>query len=273
LTTIPPDKLVRVPAHVYDLWPAWRSTQLKIAATKSISHAMRPNAETPALLFGRAFHTLTLEGEAVFGREYAVEPAWNTDGRTKRGKVVRREWLQHEARGRAVLDAETGAAVARLRDCVLSHRWIGPRILEARARDNVEQSVWWSTDGIEQKARLDAHVDDGQTTVIDLKSAVDASPRAFRFAARRLLYHLSAAHYCAGVYTTLGPVRFVLVAVEKDAVSADGVACYQLTRGALEKGEELRQGVLERIRDSIEARWRGEAVDLGYPSEPAPLDL
>jgi hypothetical protein len=85
------DLVHRSPAHYY--------------AAKLDPDRPAEKKDTPALRFGRAFHTLVLEPDLFF-QEYAVLPE-KVDRRTKAGKEA---WAEFEAElgGREALTAEDG---------------------------------------------------------------------------------------------------------------------------------------------------------------------
>ena len=90
-----------------------------------------PEPETPALLFGTAFHTYVLEREK-FDRDYRVGP--KIDGRTKEGKAL---LAQVNESGRVMLSEEQFEQIKRMTESVMSNKYAAALINngdEERAR-------------------------------------------------------------------------------------------------------------------------------------------
>lgn len=155
-----------------------------------------PTEDTQALRFGRALHAAILTPSA-FKREYAVAP--DCDRRTREGKEAYIMWQSLLAPGTTILSAED---METIQGMVKSYR----NSKEARALlRNTRREVpkFWTDPetGLLCKCRLDAVKPD---TVIDLKTTLDASTRAFERDVKNYGYHVQVAHYLQGVKETTG---------------------------------------------------------------------
>ncbi len=233
---------------------------------RSAAHAryeMLHQSESAAKILGQAVHVAVLEPDR-FASAYVGAP--KLDRRTKAG---REEWEAFEAANasRIVLSASEHELCRELADSVLGHPLAGPLLTAPGHR---EVTLLWrdANTGLDCKARPDAFVSwDGASTIVDLKTTRDASPRGFAQEIARFAYHLQAAWYLHGA-DVLAPVprRFVWVAVEKAPPYA--VACYELDSAGIDSGraeimECLRRYSLARETDT----WPG------YPARLSTLYL
>jgi hypothetical protein len=153
---------------------------------------------------GSAAHSVILgDGPEIVAVEHTT---WQT-------KAAKDEREQCRTTGRIPLLRKDFDAVGRMADAVKSHPLAGAILTDGKP----EQSVYWIDEptGVTCRARVDwlraGHI-------VDLKTAADGSPDGFGKAAGNFAYHLSAAHYRAGIHAVTGEwLPFVLVVVEKDA--------------------------------------------------------
>jgi hypothetical protein len=242
---------------------AVRSSDLKGFARSPLHarHAMTHPAESAAMILGQALHVALLEPER-FDRDYVAAPA--LDRRTVAGKAT---WADFQAANghRIVLKAEEMEQCRALADAALQHPTAGQ--LLAAPGLNEASLVWHDAERmLACKARLDRLCEyEGYSTVVDLKSARDASPRGFAADAARFGYHVQAAHYLAGA-DALAPVarRFVFVVVEKDPPHA--VACYELDEPFLAAGRAAREAALVAYANAEQS-----GVWPGYPNRISTL--
>lgn len=242
---------------------AVRSSDLK-GFSRSPLHAhygMTHPAESGAMILGQALHVALLEPDR-FDRDYVAAPA--LDRRTVAGKSA---WAEFTAANghRIVLKAEEMEQCRALADAALQHPIAGQ--LLAAPGLNEASLVWHDAERmLACKARLDRLCEyEGHSTIVDLKSARDASPRGFASDAARFGYHVQAAHYLAGA-DALAPVarRFVFLVVEKDAPHA--VACYELDEMFLAAGRAARDAALVAYANAQES-----GIWPGYPSRISTL--
>lgn len=201
-----------------------------------------------ALLFGTAVHMGAFE-PARFEREVVALP--DVDRRTKAGKA------EHDA----FVLAHPGALLLPAADLERARRVVAALHEHSAAahllRDGVpEVSLQWVDEatGAPCKARVDWLRPDG--SMVDLKTARDASPLGFGRAIGQYGYAIQDAHYSAGGTVALRqrPPYFAFIAAEKDPPYAVGV--YVLDDEAVAAAEARRRGALERWAECTRTgRW------------------
>lgn len=132
-------------------------------------------------------------------------------------------------------DMETALAMA---GSVRSHQVAAELLRHGKA----EQSFWWDdlTTGLRCKCRPDWMTG---STLVDLKTTTDASPRGFAKSVAQWRYHIQASHYLNGTFAD----RFIFIAVEKTFPFA--VAAYELDAAAMAAGDAERRVNLQTIAD------------------------
>lgn len=186
------------------------ATALKIAYMHSMAHVRAYmdgtfEKRSTALDFGKAFHSLALEGKEEFNRR--PDTYVNSKGETKPWNAnsnTCKEWL--EKNDKYVVTGETEKA---LRDMT---KEVTPYLV-FKAR--FEVSLFGQIEGLPVKCRLDMLTDGDDHPIIDLKTCADANPEKFMREAIRLGYHLQAA-WALDVLRMVGIKReeFRFVAVE-----------------------------------------------------------
>ena len=188
------------------------------------------DSDSPALKFGRAFHTAILEPDELLNR-YAVKPA-DLKRNTKAGKAAYKEL---EASGKEILDADEFNRIGAMQHAIYSHP-ISSKFFGAITQ--TELSLFWRDEnGHENKARLDAVYKPGalvaRNAILDVKTCVNANPRAFQRAIDNYGYALQAAHYLEGANACeLKLGVFLIIAVESEPPHQ--VAVYQLDQDYLD---------------------------------------
>ena len=205
----------------------------------------RPAVEpTAAMRFGSLTHCAVLEPDDLLQR-YGVAP----DRRTKTGKEQAEAMTASGIEPVSQADLTTALSIAA---AVRNH----PVAAELLATGRAEQSFWWNDmdTGLRCKCRPDWYYG---TTVVDLKTTLDASPSGFARSVANYRYHVQAAHYLRGLH---GAERFVFIAVEKTYPYAVGV--YELDDAAMNEGYTLRRRDMRRIQTChAGARWPGFTDD------------
>ena len=208
------------------------------------------NEQTPAMVFGTAFHMAVLE-PLKFNGQYSV---FDMDGRTKEGKAAKQAMLDA---GQTIISSADWDTIQGMCASILRHP-----IASALLTDGVsELSYFWTDEdtGIECKCRPDSI----NGHIVDLKSTEDASPEGFSRSVAGYGYHRQAAHYMAGT----GADSFYFVAVEKKAPFA--VAVYELDALALDQGRRDVRRALDYWKDCTTADmfpgYQEEIVTLGLP--------
>ena len=229
---------------------------------------LHPSDDTPSTIIGTALHTCVLEPKK-FLADYAVAP--ELDKRTKEGKA---KWVEfQEAHPNAIVLRDDEYDLVRgMANAIFEHPFVQSLVALPSLR---EIAVVWDemlAGGLTRqpcKARVDWVVSAGQTFVIDIKTARDASPDAFAKAIHNLSYHVKAASYLRGLQAAApvpNPRRFLWLVVENSAPY--GVAIYEASEGLLAQGEQEYTQWLGRYSEcSLRESWPG------YPTPIMPIDL
>lgn len=241
---------------------------------RSPAHYLRSREEqdstTLPMRFGTLVHMMVLEPDMV-SKRIEVRPGM-ASRKLKGGREEADAWeALPENAGRMLFDLETFQRAQRTANAVLNHPQSGPFF---KSHCVTEATAFWNEviDGsmVPCKARLDCFRE-ADNTVVDLKTAQDASPEGFRAACRQYKYHLQAAHYARAVEIATGkrPDRFLFVAVESD--EPHGVGVYELDEESVRIGEEqMRRAASLFVRAHNPAATTAE---LGYAQEVVKLNL
>lgn len=250
-------------------WPCWASgitddiyhgdpatvssSGLRTLINRSPAHyraeQTQPKTDTPAMLLGRAIHARVLELD-TFGERFAVAPV--CDRRTKEGKAI---WTAHleahpDATTITAADAEVIEGIAR----AIEGHPIARSAIEGAAAEVSGYYVDPET-GVRCRIRPDALRSD-IGVIVDLKSALDASPRGFERVMHQRGYHIQAAMYAAGyeAITCETLTDFLIIAVEKAQPFAIGV--YRISDTALMVGRAAYRDALRIYAECLAAdRW------------------
>lgn len=253
------------PYAVYASWDAARSSLLT-KFDKSPMHVrhemLNPRPDTAATALGEAMHTAILEPER-FEKDYAVQPKF--DRRKTADKQALAEWEAEHADCIAILQPEMDECL-RARDAAWKHP-IASSLLGGRGLN--EASMLWEDPetGEACKLRLDRYsMLGGDTGIIDIKSARDASPGAFQRSAYNYRYHEQAGMYLDGVTVLRGVnARFFWIVIEKDPVA---VVVYEPDVSMLEQGYQDYRRHLRMWHECRKTnRWPG------YPETIQPIEL
>lgn len=206
-------------------------------------------AESAAYAFGRAAHTLILEGRERFDAQYVVGPPLDPatgrplDGRTRAGKA----WLA--AQTRPVVSARDAAAMEAMRDGVLSHIYARELLAQGVAEGVVRASYL----GVPCQARIDWINPVADRGIVDLKTCDDLD--AFERDAARFGYANQLAFYRSLVFEACGrELEVALVAVEKKEPYRCGV--WTLSEELLDRAElQNDEAVDELMRCRERDRW------------------
>ena len=186
---------------------------------------------TPAMRLGTAVHTHVLE-LSKWDEQIAVAP----EDINRRTKIGREQWeaFEQASARKTVISASDHEKVMAMGRSVLGHRSAAALLA---ADGQPEDTFMWTdeTYGLQCKCRPDYMHSDG-STIVDLKTTRDASPRGFRHSVIQYRYHVQAAWYLHGVEQATGrrPERFIFVAVESTAPYACGV--YEASAEMIEAG-------------------------------------
>ena len=198
-------------------------------------------------------------------------PVWVIDAEDWKKPVHRAERDAARSYGFTPMLREQHATTERMAEAVLTNT-AARAALEAQG--DVELSMWWTDPDsqIDCKGRVDkAAATDAGTSLVDLKSAADGSPRGFTSSAAKYGYRLQGGAYCDGWDCITGerPAGFLFITVETDAPHL--VATYSLTEWDIDAGRAKWREACARLAD-YRARdlWPAYATEL---PDFAPLDL
>lgn len=176
------------------------SSAVKTIHSRSVYHLLHsvPYKETEAMKEGTAVHARMIEPE-LFEKTYVVMQPFN--GTTREGKAMKATYADYEAKGKILLKAEQGTMISGLYDN-LQKNPLALKYLEG----DVELSHYSEYRGIKVKVRPDVK---GIDFISDIKTCLDASPRAFRYEIYKRAYHIQAAFYCTVLGIPLNMFKFI----------------------------------------------------------------
>uniref|UniRef100_A0A6M3KS37 Putative exodeoxyribonuclease 8 PDDEXK-like domain-containing protein n=1 Tax=viral metagenome TaxID=1070528 RepID=A0A6M3KS37_9ZZZZ len=156
-----------------------------------------PLPETPAMTFGRAFHSFILDGMVAFSRDVLILPEINR--RTNAGKE---EYLALVTNNpdKAIITHDELKSIMAMDKSVKAH----PLARNLIGTGTNEVSVFWDDpfSGLPCKARPDKVP--GQNTLVDLKKTRGASAHSFQRSIIDFGYHRQAAFYLDGMTKATG---------------------------------------------------------------------
>jgi exodeoxyribonuclease VIII len=249
---------------------AVNSGLLKDVAMLSLEHAKYNKEhpkESPALAKGKLFHTLVLQPEK-FRSEYAIMP--KVDLRTKVGKQAKADFLE-EADGKMVVTRDDYIEVFAMRKRIYEHSAAIQFVQNGAAEVTC---IWIDKEtGLLCKARADYFHEDF-STIVDLKSTKDASPKGFPYEMKRYGYHVQAGFYTDGFKAVTGEDHdFVIVASEKTPPFC--VSCFLMNNlrddsrpPAIDIGRQLYRKALDEYAKALET-----GIFTGYGEDIIPLDM
>lgn len=233
--------------------------------------------DTPAMTFGRAFHTAVLEPD-VFAATYAVLPEGAPqrptramlDAKGKRSPSSEERiawWGQWDAdnAGMIVLSAEDYDRAQRMADSVRAHP-VAAGLLVGGER---ETTFRWQDQGtgLACKARADLYL--RGEYLMDLKTCRDASAEGFARAVVSYGYDVQQGHYLDGIRSNGDEIRwFVFLACESEAP----YVCqpHVLDVRGEERGFNMRQRAIRRQTECLQTgHWPGYSDELIETALPA----
>lgn len=175
-----------------------------------------PTEETPALVFGRAFHTMILEPELVAEEVVVMPDAWLTKAECGMAIADQKEAWYMRNRGKTILTADQMDMAKTMAKSVAEHTAASFLLKKSEGKAEVT-ALWQDIDtGADCRARFDWLREDG--VIVDLKSTRCAKPEEFERLAYQHRYHVQAAFYMEAYRQVTGrePAGFTFVAVEKE---------------------------------------------------------
>lgn len=195
-------------------------TLVKSAATY---HYMRENniSQEPKATFdvGTAAHTAIL-GVGATAIEYPDEHLTPSGNVSTAAKTVAWAKEQRDA-GLTPVSAGQARDVRGMREAVLAHP-LARHLLERAGHSEV--SIFDEYLGVKRRGRFDYLPDEGDVAV-DLKTTVDASPNAFKYASAKFGYHIQRGHYIHIMHQLGRDLDMRFIAVEKHAPYLVAVHC------------------------------------------------
>lgn len=261
--------LLNVPAaeyHVRELGVA-NNTAMKILRDRSPAHYRawvdaEDDQETPALLFGRAYHCRVLEPER-YAAEFVVMPAFG-DMRSSTNRAKRDAWLA-ERPGATVISQADADRIEAMHAALMAN----PLAAGIMRGGHSEVTMRWVDEqtGVACKARADWWVPG--RFFMDLKTTDDASPRAFARSVEKYGYHVQHAHYCDGARACGEEItNYLILAQEKEFPHV--AAVYHIDAAAEVRGFELRERGLQTMQSCLaNDTWPGYGAGITELSLPA----
>lgn len=204
-----------------------------------------PEEESEAFVAGDLFHCGLLEPDR-YGATYIVEPNFG-DCRFKENKAKRDKWRE-ENTGRTPIEAHLDEMVRGMVKAVHAHPIAGKAV-----RDGIPELTlrWKDVDtGLECKSRADYYVQ-ARRMVVDVKSAADASEKAFTRSVANYRYHVQDALYRAGFAACGEPIQhFMFVVVEK--TPPYDIATYVLDMDAIQAGHNAATRDMARLATALQ---------------------
>ncbi len=256
-----------MPAADYHAIDACSASKLK-AMRRSPAHCRHQIDNPPtseAMALGTLLHSMVLEPFS-YENLYHVMP--ECDRRTKEGK---RAWAlaEIEAAGKTVVKKDDFILAQAMAVSCAAHPAY-PKLFDGEGHN--ELSIFWRDDetGLDCKMRADRIVDvpGFGTVVVDLKSTIDASPRAFAGSVHKFGYHIQAAMYLEGLAKAGIPCeKFVLFAPE--SAPPHCVAVYAVEDESVEQGRrEMRRLMAtyaECVKSGVWPGYSGRIESLSLP--------
>lgn len=231
--------------------------QFRRSPLHALTALTQPSLPSKAMQLGTAVHLALLEHDRYL-HELQIGPS--NDRRTK-------AWQEWDAvtLSPLKLTPEESLSVEKIRESI-RNKLSGTALKLLTGKGTNEASVVWCDvrTGTYCKARADRITRIGkQPVLIELKTARDASPRAFARACREFSYDIAAAWYLRGFGLMLPevPERLIFVAVETEPPYAVGV--YELPEIALQRAAEECERYLHEYTACVATRsWPGYTDDV-----------
>jgi|GEM_PF-379846 exodeoxyribonuclease VIII len=234
---------------------------------KSVDHYfMEPDAETPAMRVGSAFHAIILEPDK-FQEIYLCGPT-DCDRRTAAGKKAWKD-MEEENPNKIILNENDWSMIHYMMESV-THHGLASEMLNLNEGVAEETIMWNDAElGTLMKGRTDFRYFP-KKAIIDLKSTQDASPDKLEkdLWSSDLRYHLQAAIYTDGIRSIMGndSWEFYFIYVEKKPPYA--VQVVRLPPKALEIGRiQYRENIIDLLKwldRATNALRKGEGLSSSF---------
>ena len=178
---------------------------------------------TPAMLMGTLAHCAILEPNE-FDKRYIVDPKM-----PKRSNADKEAWQiwQDENAGKVIITDEQRDTSMMMQDAIFNH----PKAASLLSGGKAEQAYFWTDEETGEPCKGKADYVQGDV-IVDLKTAVSASPSEFSRAVANFKYHWQDAFYSEGT----GAEAFYFVVIEKTEPFV--IEVYELSQAAKDKGRK-----------------------------------
>ena len=247
-----------------DVYPVSNSrlTAFKRSPKHLLHYLTRPKDQTPAMLFGTAFHCYLLQPEK-FADLYAVAP--ELDRRTKEGKM---EWEVFSALNadKSILGKSDFDKIVDMFMAIYANP-VASDILKDLVSKETDRN-WINEDtGVPMRGIIDGI---GQGFMIDLKTCADADPYKFARDAYNMNYHRQAA-----IYLDSHPdgkfMDYYIIAIEKDAPY--GCSVHELSDELIDAGRKQYIDMLIEYQAWVEAGMPEAGYEYWHYSGVHQMDL
>ena len=237
-------------ASASQLRKLWQSTPAHLRAELDAK-----DKPTPAMQMGTLAHSIILEpdkplpGIVIQPEEYEPGKKW-----TRAAKVCKDWHAEQERAGLLVLKADEYDAAFCMANSIAGHP-IASALL-AKGRSEVSIIAHDTANKVDVRARMD-FLPDGLPAIVDVKSTLDASERAFARKAYEMGYHIQAAFYL-DLWNSQMPTEprteFYFVTVENSAPFSVNV--FQAAPEFIARGrEDYRHALATYARCLAEDHW------------------
>ncbi len=202
----------------------------KLGKTPAAARIIQP--DVPVLQFGRAAHTLLLEGWTHFQNCYAALPP-GLDRRTSLGKAAYTKCMEENA-GKDFISGDDFSKLLEMQEAVRNHPFASKLLEEGQSEQTV---IWKDLDsGLWCKCRPDRIPIGDKGILVDLKTCANADEYNFSRDVVKYGYAVQAAFYLDGMNAVTAKAydAFCFVAVSKEAPYQTEV--YMLDEEFLEYG-------------------------------------
>lgn len=252
-----------ISAEAYDAIDAARHTflsQFDRTAAHAQEYLRHPPAPTEAMELGQATHAAVLEPD-LFEKEWVCGLTTDSGAHLPRtSNANKARWAEFEAKhhGKGILKLADWEMCLSLRDAVRKHPAARELLYGAKGVNELSGVYDDPDTGIRCKFRLDRYTTwDRYGTIIDFKTARNASRRTFGRDASNLGYYSQAWQYLHGLEVLApAPRRFIFIVAEKEPPFA--VAVYEVGQDALQAGKEEYDRQLAMYAEALQTgRWPG----------------
>ncbi len=203
------------------------------------------DADTPAMLIGRATHTRILEGRDVYKKTFALGGPINPSTGKPFGATTKTfaEWAK--VQGKPVLSHEQVELIERMASGVAMNAEAVDLLLYGRSEGVIRAEYC----GMPCQIRIDwLHPHRG---IVDLKTTADLT--WFENDARRRRYHNQLAFYQAILATIIGEyVPIYIIAIEKQEPFRSGT--WQISENTLDSARRENEAAIRRLRKA----WKND---------------